>query len=83
MPNQTLSDKAVAVFAFAAYHQLSSGEPVVDVVLQDKAGHKADPAAIAELEEKDLARAEDDRAVFTDRGRVTLGKVVDALRAAA
>ena len=35
MPSPTLSDKAVAVFAFAAYHQLSSGEAVVDVVLKD------------------------------------------------
>ena len=56
---------------------------MVDGVLQDKAGHKADPAAIAELEEKDLARAGGDRAVFTDLGRATLGKVVEALRAAA
>ncbi len=30
-----LSDKAVAVFAFAAYHEMSSGETVVDVVLKD------------------------------------------------
>ena len=83
MPNQTLSDKAVAVFAFAAYHQLSSGEPVIDVVLQDGAGHRADPDAIAELEQKDLARTGGDRAIFTERGRATLGKLVDALRAAA
>ena len=37
-----LSDKAVAVFAFAAYHEMSSGETVVDVVLKDGAGHGKD-----------------------------------------
>ena len=58
MPSNTLSDKAIAVFAFAAYHQLSSGETVVDVVLHDGAGHAADPEAIKELERSDLAKVD-------------------------
>ena len=82
MPSTTLSDKAVAVFAFAAYHQLSSGEAVVDVVLKDGAGHAADPKAIAELEAADLARTEGDRAAFTEAGKAKLDAVITALRGA-
>ena len=83
MPPTKMSDKAIAVFAFAAYHQLSSGETVLDVVLQDGSGHSADPQAIKELEQGELARTENDRAVFTDRGRAILGKMIEALRTAA
>lgn len=80
MPSTTLTDKAVAVFAFAAYHQLSSGEAVVDVVLKDGAGHAADPEAVAELEAAGLARKDGDRAAFTDSGKAKLASVVEALR---
>ena len=83
MPATTLSDKAVAVFAFAAYHQLSSGEKVVDVVLHDAAGHAADPAAVEELEAKGLAKVANDRATFSDDGQAMLEKVIAALRGAA
>ena len=83
MPADKLSDKAMAVFAFAAYHQLSSGEPVVDVVLDDGAGHVADRRAIQELEDGDLARTEGKRAAFTDKGKVRLATVIDALKAKA
>ena len=77
-----LSDKAIAVFAFAAYHALSSGETVVDVVLQDGAGHAADPTAIRELEAAGLATTEKDRAVFTASGKTQLQGVIAALRGA-
>lgn len=80
MPSTTLSDKAIAVFAFAAYHQLSSGEAVVDVVLQDGAGHAADPAAIGELENNGLVRKDGERATFTDSGRAKLAAVIPALQ---
>lgn len=83
MPSKTLSDKAIAVFAFAAYHQLSSGEPVIDVVLEDGAGHKADPEAIDELEAAGLAKREGNRAAFTDEGREKLGSVISGMRGAA
>lgn len=82
MPSTTLSDKATAVFAFAAYHQLSSGEAVIDVVLKDGAGHSADPAAIEELEAAGLAKKEGDRAAFTDAGKAKLEAVITALRGA-
>lgn len=83
MPATTLSDKAIAVFAFAAYHQLSAGEPVVDVVLHDGAGHSADPDAIKELEAAGLATTQNDRAVFTDDGKAKLASVIEAMKAAA
>ena len=82
MPDEGLSDKAVAVFAFAAYHELSSGEKVVDVVLRDGAGHAADPDAIRELEGKGLARVDGERAVFSDSGKAHLEKALAALREA-
>ena len=82
MPSTTLSDKAIAVFAFAAYHQLSSGEAVIDVVLKDGAGHSADPQAIQELEAADLARKDGDRAAFTDAGKTRLEAVIAAIRGA-
>ncbi|WP_237479491.1 hypothetical protein [Lichenibacterium dinghuense] len=82
MASTTLSDKAKAVFAFAAYHQMSSGEPVIDVVLHDGAGHSADPEAIKELEAADLAKTKDDRAAFTDAGKAKLEAVIAAIRGA-
>ena len=82
MPSKTLSDEAIAVFAFAAYHQLSSGEAVIDVVLKDGAGHAADPKAIEELEAAGLARKDGDRAAFTDAGKARLDAVIAALRSA-
>ena len=75
-----LSDKAIAVFAFAAYHQLSSGEKVVDVVLKDGAGHSADPEAVKELEAAGLLKASDDRGQFTPDGQSELDRVIEALR---
>ena len=81
MPS-TLSDKGLAVFAFAAYHQLTSGTTVTDVVLHDGAGHAADPEAIRELEAAGLAKVESERATFTDKGQITFGKILDAIRSA-
>lgn len=82
MASQALSDRGIAVFAFAAYHQLTSGETVTDVALHDGAGHAADPKAIKELGDAGLASEENDRAVFTAEGQAMLAKVVEALRAA-
>lgn len=77
---RTLSDRGIAVFAFAAYHQLTSGETVTDVVLSDGAGHAADPEAIAELETAELAKVEGGRAVFTAQGKTVLDAAIAALR---
>ena len=78
-PND-LSDKALAVFAFAIYHQLATGEPVTAITAKDAAGHKADDAAVAELETLELAHRDGDRLVFSDAGTVMLGQLVDRLR---
>jgi hypothetical protein len=80
--NAPLSDEALAVFAFAAYHQLESGEPVTRVVIHDRSGHQADGKAVAELTERGLATVEDDRIAFTGSGEEVLGRVVSALRQA-
>ena len=83
MPSKTLSDEAIAVFAFAAYHQLSSGEAWwSNVVTKDGAGHSADPGAIAELEAADLVVTDGDRASFTDGGKTRLAAVIEAIRGA-
>ena len=82
MASSSLSDKAIAVFAFAAYHELSSGDAVVDVVLKDGAGHFADPEAIEELEAAGLAKKNGDRAAFTDSGKARLATLIAAMRGA-
>jgi chromosome segregation and condensation protein ScpB len=79
---QGLSNKALAVFAFAAYHQLESGQTVSRVVQSDGAGHKADEAAIAELEGRGLVRADGQAIHFTDEGEAALRSAIDGLRRA-
>jgi chromosome segregation and condensation protein ScpB len=78
-----LSDKAVAVLAFAAYHQLTSGQPVKSVVREDGKGHKADEEAVAELERRGLATVEGNDIAFTQDGLTVLARAVDGLRRAA
>lgn len=75
-----LSDRALAVFAFAAYHQLSSGQIVRSVVRRDGAGHRADDAAVAELRDRGLAEADADEIRFTQSGEDALQALVAALR---
>lgn len=78
-----LSDKAIAVLAFAAYHQLESGQPVKSVVRSDGKGHKADEEAVSELQARGLATVEGNDIAFTVEGLAVLGKAVDGLKAAA
>jgi len=78
-PND-LSDKALAVFAFAAYHQLESGDAVTSVIAGDGAGHRADPQAISELSEKDLGKLDGDRFHFTSAGQLMLAQIIDRIR---
>ncbi|MDB5612645.1 MAG: hypothetical protein JWQ22_298 [Devosia sp.] len=78
-PND-LSDKALAVFAFAAYHQLESGDAVSSLVSNDKNGHKADPAAIEELVQAELATEHEDRLRLTDAGQLMLSQIIDRIR---
>ena len=77
-----LSDKAVAVFAFAAYHQLESGEPVTTVIREDDKGHKGDEDAVAELERLNLAQPTGNDIVFTESGLSVLARAVEGLRGA-
>ncbi|WP_375449984.1 hypothetical protein [uncultured Devosia sp.] len=75
-----LSDRALAVFAFALYHQLESGDVVSAVAAVDGAGHRADPEAITELEQRQLARQEGDKIAFTPEGTLMLSQLLDRLR---
>jgi hypothetical protein len=79
---QGLSDKALAVFAFAAFHQLESGQKVASVVQRDGAGHQADDEAVAELTERGLAKADGSLIHFTREGEQALERVIAGLRQA-
>jgi chromosome segregation and condensation protein ScpB len=75
-----LSDEALAVFAFAAYHQLSSGQMVRSVVQKDGAGHKASDAAVDELDGRGLIKADGREIVFTPAGEEALQHVISSIR---
>lgn len=77
-----LSDEALAVFAFAAYHQLSSGQAVRSVVQRDGAGHKASDDAVSELTGKGLIQADGEEIRFTDDGETALQGLISHLRGA-
>ncbi|WEK04709.1 MAG: hypothetical protein P0Y65_00160 [Candidatus Devosia phytovorans] len=78
-PND-LSDKALAVFAFAAFHQLESGDVVTSIVAKDGVAHRADPAAIAKLVEAGLVSEQGDRLHLTDAGQLMLNQILDRIR---
>lgn len=81
MPDASeLSDEALAVFAFAAYHQLSSGQPVTRVIRDDGKGHRADEAAVQELTERGLAQVESNDIAFSADGLSVLSGAMDAFR---
>lgn len=80
MADQMLGDKGLSIFTFAAYHQLTSGEQVAEVVLRDGAGHAADPQGIREVEALGLATIEDDKAVLTDSGKALLNTLLEQIR---
>jgi hypothetical protein len=78
-----LSDKALAVFAFAAYHQLESGQPVTRVIRGDGKGHRADEAAVQELTERGLADIQGNDIAFSEGGLSVLAAAIDGLKASA
>lgn len=80
MASTPLGDKAMGIFAFAAYHQLTSGETVTEVISADGKGHKADPAGVAALEAAGLAKEGEGRVAFTPEGLTRLASVIEALR---
>jgi phosphotransferase system HPr-like phosphotransfer protein len=75
-----LSDHALSILAFAAYHRLVSGERVTSVVRKDGAGHEADPKGVAELTERGLATADDTEISLGDEAQEAVETLVDALR---
>ena len=75
-----LSDEALAVFAFAAYHQLSSGQMVRSIVQRDGAGHKASDTAVSELQGRGLIEADGQDIAFTPQGETVLQGMIAALR---
>lgn len=75
-----LSDEALAVFAFAAYHQFSSGQMVRSVVQKDGAGHKASDAAVEELTGRGLIEADGSEIRFTPQGEEALQWVISGIR---
>lgn len=75
-----LSEKALSILTFAAYHRLASGMVVRDVVLEDGAGHKADADGVAEMQDAGLLEVNGTRGTLTDAGETRLGKVVDAIK---
>lgn len=74
------SDKALSIFAFALYHELASGEAVTGVVLDDGAGHAADPEGVEELRASGLADVSENRIVFTPEGAKVLARMSGAVR---
>ena len=80
-PND-LSDKALAVFAFAIYHQLNNGDVVSGIVARDAAGHEADREAIEELRQFDLANIKGGKIVFTPAGALMVQQLIDRMRGA-
>ena len=74
-----LSDKALSIFAFAAYHRLLSGERVLSVIRKDGKGHEADPSGIAEVEQKGLATSTSDNIAFTEDGADFAEAVVESI----
>lgn len=76
-----LSDKARSILAFAAYHSLTSGEAVREVVLDDGKGHKADHEGVEELSSAGLLEADGPRGRLTDAGNEALERLLAAIRA--
>ena len=75
-----LSPKALAIFCFALYHQLTSGEEVSGVIAEDGAGHKADPEGVDELVKLDLATVDDGFITFTASGATLLKQIGENVR---
>ncbi|MCJ2135284.1 hypothetical protein MKK69_14685 [Methylobacterium sp. J-026] len=75
-----LSDKALSIFAFAAYHRLVSGERVTSVIRRDGAGHEADPEGVTELAGRGLVTAGEAQIDLGETAQQTVEAMVEALR---
>jgi len=78
----TISDRGLAVFAFAIYHQLESGNRVTQVVMDDGAGHQADGEGVDELRRLGLVAVESGRVRFTETGEEMIERLIEGLRTA-
>ena len=78
----TISDRGLAVFAFAIYHQLESGNRVTQVVMDDGAGHQADGEGVDQLRRLGLVGVESGRVRFTETGDAMIGRLIEGLRTA-
>ena len=75
-----LSDKALSIFTFAAYHRLLSGERVSSVIRKDGAGHEADPEGVSELEGRGLVSASGTDIAFNEAAQDFVETLLTALR---
>ncbi|HEV7254274.1 MAG TPA: hypothetical protein VGN97_14415 [Mesorhizobium sp.] len=81
MPDQKFGDKALSILTFAAYHTLTSGNLVREVVLEDGSGHRADPDGVKELEAAGFLEPDGQRGRLTDAGEAALTKLLEHIRA--
>lgn len=77
-----LSDEARSILVFAAYHELTSGDPVKEMVLDDGAGHKVSTKGQEQLSQAGLIRINGDRAQITEDGEEVLSEILNAIRQA-
>ncbi|MEL6064776.1 MULTISPECIES: hypothetical protein [unclassified Methylobacterium] len=75
-----LSDEALSIFAFAAYHRLVSGERVTSVIRKDGAGHEADPHGVEELAARGLVTAGETEIELGETAQQAVEAMVAALR---
>ena len=75
-----LSDKALSILVFAAYHELASGQKVTSVIRRDHAGHVADPDGVAELEHHSLITQNGDFLHFSAEGERYLEALLAVIR---
>lgn len=75
-----LSDHALSILAFAAYHRLVSGERVTSVIRSDGKGHAADPEGVSELEGRGLATADATDIALGETAQALVETMVGALR---
>jgi hypothetical protein len=78
----TISDRGLAVFAFAIYHQLESGNRVTQVVMDDGSGHHADAEGVDEPRRLGLVAVESGRVRFTETGEATIERLIEGIRTA-
>lgn len=81
MADQRFGDKALSILTFAAYHTLTSGNPVREVVLEDGSGHRADPDGVRELEAAGFLEPQGRRGRLTEAGEAALGRLIEHIRA--